>query len=68
MIKEDDITETVSNFSFQKLRDFENYKSWAVSFLRTLQIIRLHKFILLSSDNSASIILSLITEQVKNIV
>ena len=67
MIKEDKITETASNFSFQKLRDFENYKLWAVNFLRALQAIRLHKFILLSADNSASITLILSAEQEKKI-
>ena len=67
MIKEDDITETANNFSFQKLRDFKNYKLWAVNFLRALQTIRLYKFILLSVNNLASITLILSAEQEKKI-
>ena len=67
MIKEDNITETANNFSFQKLRDFKNYKLWAVNFLRALQTIRLYKFILLSVNNLASITLILSAEQEKKI-
>ena len=67
MVKEDDITETASNFSFQKLRGFENYKSWAVNFLRALQAIRLHKFILPPADNPAPTTLILSAEQEKEI-
>ena len=67
MVKEDDITETASNFSFQKLRGFENYKPWAVNFLRALQAIRLHKFILPPADNPAPTTLILSAEQEKEI-
>ena len=68
MAKKDNITETSTNFSFQKLQGFENYKSWAEDFLTALQTISLHKFILPLSDNSASSLLSLTAEQMTDIV
>ena len=68
MAKKDDITETSTNFSFQKLQGFKNYKPWAEDFLTALQTISLHKFILPLSDNSASSLLSLTAEQMTDIV
>ena len=53
MAKEDNATETSTNFFFQKLQGFKNYKPWAEDFLTALQAISLHKFILPLSDNSA---------------
>ena len=67
MAKEDDITETSTNFSFQKLRGFKNYKPWAEDFLTALQAISLHKFILPLSDNPAPSLLSLTAEQMTDI-